>query len=100
MRRFGILISLLCLTLVVPQMAVGQEQKGEYQKRIETKLKEFKQNLEKLKGKAGELKQEAKEEFDQGMKELQKKGRGSEQEVEGIEIRKHQDLGKNKGRHG
>ena len=75
-------------------------EKGEYQKQVESKLKGFKQKLEELKGKAGELKQEAKEEFDQGMKELQKKGRGSEQEVERIEIRKHQDLGKNKGRHG
>jgi hypothetical protein len=73
MRRFGILITLICLTLIVPQVAFSQGKKGEYQKRIETKLKEFKQNLEELKGMAGELKQEAKEEFDQGMKELKKK---------------------------
>jgi len=39
MRRFGILITLICLTLIVPQVAFGaseKDQKGEYQKQSET----------------------------------------------------------------
>jgi DNA anti-recombination protein RmuC len=72
----GILIILVCFILAGFRVAFSQEQKeqkGEYQKRIEAKLNEFKQKLEELKGKAGELKEDAKKEFNQEMKELQKK---------------------------
>src|SRR4030042_2804810 len=76
MKRFGILITLICLTLIVPQgvfSANPKHQNGEYQKQIEMKLKEFKQKLEELKGKAAELKEDAKGEFNGQMKELKKK---------------------------
>jgi DNA repair exonuclease SbcCD ATPase subunit len=76
MRRIGVLIISVCFILAGFQVAFSQEQKeqkGEYQKKMETKLKDFKQKLEELKGKAGELKQEVKEEFNQGVKELEKK---------------------------
>jgi len=72
MRRFAILITLICLSLIIPRLAFSQEPKGEYQKQVESKLKEFNQKLEELKGKAGELKQEAKKSSIRD-KELKKK---------------------------
>jgi peptidoglycan hydrolase CwlO-like protein len=84
MRRFGILITLLCLTLVVPGVALSaspKSEKGDYQKQIETKLKEFRQKLEELKGKATELKEDAKAEFNEQMKELQKKEKAANQKL-------------------
>ena len=76
MKRFGILISLICLVLIAPRVSIGanhQDSKGEYQKQIETKLDEFQKNLKELKSKADDLKEDAKKEFDEQMKELQKK---------------------------
>jgi len=32
MRRFAILITLICLSLIIPPVAFSQEPKGEYQK--------------------------------------------------------------------
>ncbi len=67
MRRFWILITLICFMAAGSQVAFGatqEDQKGEYQKQSEAKLKEFKQKTEELKGKAVELKKDAKKEFD------------------------------------
>ena len=76
MRRFWILITLICFMLTGPQVVLGaseKDQMGEYQKQSETKLKEFKQKVEELKSKAAELKEDAKAEFNDQMKELEKK---------------------------
>lgn len=76
MRRMGIFIILVGFIFVGSQVAFSQGQKnekGEYQKKMEAKLKEYKQKLEELKGKAAGLKEDAKREFDEQMKELQKK---------------------------
>jgi septal ring factor EnvC (AmiA/AmiB activator) len=76
MRRFWILITLICFMLTGPQLVFGaseKDQMGEYQKQSETKLKEFKQKVEGLKSKAAELKEDAKKEFNEQMKELEKK---------------------------
>jgi len=84
MRRFGILITLICLTLIVPQLAFSanpKNQNGEYQKQIEMKLKEFKQKLEELKSKATELKEDAKGEFNEQMKELHKKEKAANKKL-------------------
>jgi len=84
MRRFGIPITLICLALILPQVASSENpknQNGEYQKQIEMKLKEFKQNIEELKGKAAELKEDAKREFNVQMKELQKKEKAANQKL-------------------
>jgi len=87
MRQIGALIIAVCFILAGFQLAFSQEQKeqkGEYQKKMETKLKGFKQKLEDLKGKGGELKQEAKEEFNQGMKELEKKEQAANKKLKGL----------------
>ena len=77
MRRISVFIILLvCFIFIGAQVAFSQEQKeqkGEYQKRIESKLKEVKQKLEELKSKAAELKEDAKKEFNEDMKQLHKK---------------------------
>jgi ammonia channel protein AmtB len=51
MGRIAVFIILVCFIFIGFQVAFGQEQKeqkGEYQKLIETKLKEFKQKLQEL----------------------------------------------------
>ncbi len=58
MRQIGMIILLVCFIFMGFQAAFPQEQKEEkadYQKRIEAKLRKFKQRLEELKGKAVEI---------------------------------------------
>ena len=84
MRRFWILITLTVFILTGTQVAFGageKDRKGEYQKQIETKLKEFKQKMEELNGKAVELKENAKKEFDKEMKVFQKKQESTNQKL-------------------
>jgi biopolymer transport protein ExbB/TolQ len=76
MNRFAILVTMICFLFTPFRVGFSQEnkeQKGEYQKRVETTLTEFKQKLQELERKSSELEQGAKGEFNEGMKELQKK---------------------------
>ena len=76
MKRFAILVTLVCFLFTPFHVGFSQEnkdQKGEYQKRVETTLTEFKQKLQELEKKGAQLEQAAKGEFNKEMKELQKK---------------------------
>ncbi|HUL31863.1 MAG TPA: hypothetical protein VLZ03_15545 [Thermodesulfobacteriota bacterium] len=80
-----ILIIGLSLMFTGLLLAYGQEQKdqrGEYQKGMEAKLKEFKQKVEGLKGKAVELKGDAKKEFDEQLAKLKKKQEAANRRLE------------------
>jgi len=54
-------------------LAYTQQQKDEYQKRVETKIKEYDQTIDELKKKAAVLKKDKKAELDKKIEELQKK---------------------------
>ncbi len=76
MRRFWIVTTLACFMLTGLQVSVSanpEDQRGEYQKQSESKLKEFKQRADELKTKAEELRRDVKREFDREMKEFEEK---------------------------
>ena len=87
MRRFGILVPLICFVFTGFLAACTdrqREQKEEYQKQIEAKLKEFNQKREELKAKAADLKKESREEFNQQMEELKKKQEAAKKKLEEV----------------
>jgi hypothetical protein len=76
MKRITLFVTLICFLSLPFQVGFSQEnpgQRGEYHKRIESQLTEFQKTFQDLKKKGAELDQAAKGEFNEGLKELQKK---------------------------
>jgi len=65
-------------------LAYTQQQKDEYQKRVETKIKEYDQKINELKKKAEVLKEEKKAEFDKKIEELQKKRTSASKKLQNL----------------
>ena len=84
MKRRWILITLICLGLIAPRVALAasaKSEKGDYQKRIETQLKEFNQKLKELKGKAAEFKEDAKAEYNEQIRAFEKKEKAANEKL-------------------
>ena len=84
MKRRWILITVICLGLIAPRVALAasaKSEKGDYQKQIETQLKAFNEKLKELKGKAVELKEDAKAEYNEQMRALENKEKAANQKL-------------------
>ena len=99
MKWLTILTTLLCFIFTGILAAYGAEekdQKGEYQKQAETKLKELNQKLEELKIKATELTGKAKKEFHDQLEKFKKTQEAANKKLEELKSASGKTWGKMK----
>jgi peptidoglycan hydrolase CwlO-like protein len=85
MKRISVLLMVLIFALAVVLTGCGdkaKEQKEAYQKEIESKLSEINKKMDELKGKAGDVKEDMKAEFNQQMDALSKDREAANKKLE------------------